>query len=184
MTAACEIMHTGATCIGEHDTLATAQGMRELDVAARPICGDNDRLHGIVTGRDIVVKCVVAGLDPATMTATDLAQGNTYQLDSGASVEQGVTVMEVHQIRRLPVLDDHRLVGMISEVDIARHLPDHAFDAFGEAICAPRPSHPDPIAGKADRGFRRSLGDRGGWLSVSSTDGELMIYEIDRATAH
>ncbi|ANS28291.1 MULTISPECIES: CBS domain-containing protein [Rhodococcus] len=144
MTTASDIMHTGATCIGEHDTLTTAaQRMRELDVGALPICGDDDRLHGIITDRDIVLKCVAAGTDPNTMTAGDLAQGSTYHVDAAATVEQVVTVMEEHQIRRLPVLDDHRLVGMISEADIARHLPEHAVGAFVEAICAPKalPSH-------------------------------------------
>jgi CBS domain-containing protein len=139
MTTARDIMHTGATCIGEHDTLtAAAQRMRELDVGALPICGDDDRLHGIITDRDIVVTCVAAGLDPTTMTAADLAQGSTYHVDSSASVEQVVTVMEEHQIRRLPVLDEHRLVGMISEADLARHLPEHAVGAFVEAVCAPK----------------------------------------------
>jgi len=109
-----------------------------LDVGALPICGDDDRLHGIITDRDIVLKCVAAGTDPNTMTAGDLAQGSTYHVDSSASVEQVVTVMEEHQIRRLPVLDEHRLVGMISEADIARHLPEHAVGAFVEAICAPK----------------------------------------------
>ncbi len=112
--------------------------MRELDVGALPICGDDDRLHGIITDRDIVLKCVAAEQDPATMTAGDLAQGSPYHVDAGASVEVVVTVMEEHQIRRLPVLDDHRLVGMISEADIARHLPEHAVGSFVEAICAPK----------------------------------------------
>ncbi|RZL81764.1 MAG: CBS domain-containing protein [Rhodococcus sp. (in: high G+C Gram-positive bacteria)] len=139
MTTASDIMHTGATCIGEHDTLATAaQRMRELDVGALPICGDDDRLHGIITDRDIVIKCVAAGQDPTTMTAGDLAQGSPYHVDAGASVEDVITVMEEHQIRRLPVIDEHRLVGMISEADIARHLPEHAVGMFVEAICAPK----------------------------------------------
>ena len=65
MTTAREIMHTGATCVGEHETLTTAaQHMRELGVGALPICGDDDRLHGMITDRDIVIKCIAAGLTP------------------------------------------------------------------------------------------------------------------------
>ncbi|MFZ2178699.1 MAG: CBS domain-containing protein [Rhodococcus sp. (in: high G+C Gram-positive bacteria)] len=139
MTSARDIMHTGATCIGEHDTLtAAAQRMRELDVGALPICGDDDHLHGIITDRDIVIKCLAAGKDPATMTASELAQGTTYHVDADATVEEALTVMEEHQVRRLPVIDNHRLVGMISEADIARNLPEHAVGQFVEAICAPR----------------------------------------------
>ncbi|KAF0967378.1 Hypoxic response protein 1 [Gordonia sp. YY1] len=76
------------------------------------------------------------------MTASDLAQGTTYHVDAGAEVEQVMHMMEEHQIRRVPVLEEHRLVGMISEADIARHLPENAVGSFVEAICAPtvRPS--------------------------------------------
>ena len=62
MTTARDIMHAGATCIGEHETLdAAAQHMRDLGVGALPICGDDDRLHGMLTDRDIVVNGLAAG---------------------------------------------------------------------------------------------------------------------------
>lgn len=138
MTTARDIMHTGATCVGEHETLtAAAQHMRDLGVGVLPICGDDDRLHGVVTDRDIVIKAIAAGLDPNTTTAGELAQGNTYHVDADASIEELLTVMEEHQIRRLPVIEEHRLVGMVSEADIARHLPEHAVVQFVKAICAP-----------------------------------------------
>ena len=137
MTTARDIMHAGATCVGEHETLtAAAQHMRELGVGALPICGDDDRLHGMITDRDIVIKAIAAGLDPATSTAGELAQGSTYHVDADASIDM-LTVMEEHQVRRLPVIEEHRLVGMVSEADIARHLPEHALAQFVKAICAP-----------------------------------------------
>jgi CBS domain-containing protein len=137
MSTAREIMHAGATCVGEHETLAaTAQHMRELGVGALPICGDDDRLHGMITDRDLVIKCMAAGLDPNTTTAGELAQGNTYHVDAGASIEEMLNVMEEHQVRRLPVIDNHRLVGIVSEADIARHLPEHAIVEFVKAICS------------------------------------------------
>jgi CBS domain-containing protein len=139
MTTARDIMHTGATCVGEHETLtAAAQHMRELGVGALPICGDDDRLHGMITDRDIVIKCIAAGNDPNAVTAGELAQGSTYHVDAGASIEQMLNVMEEHQVRRLPVIESHRLVGMISEADVARHLPEHAIVEFVKAICAPQ----------------------------------------------
>ncbi|MGB8506442.1 CBS domain-containing protein [Mycobacterium sp.] len=138
MTTAGQIMHAGATCVGEHETLsAVAQHMRELGVGALPICGDDDRLHGMLTDRDIVIKCVAAGRDPDTVTAGELAQGSTYHVDADASIEDMLTVMEEHQVRRLPVIEEHRLVGIVSEADIARHLPEHALAQFVKAICAP-----------------------------------------------
>jgi len=61
MTTAGDIMHTGAACVGEHETFtAAAQHMRDLGVGALPICGDDDRLHGMVTDRDIVIKAICA----------------------------------------------------------------------------------------------------------------------------
>ncbi len=138
MTTARDIMHTGATCVGEHETLtAAAQHMRELGVGALPICGDDDRLHGMITDRDIVIKCIAAGHDPNVVTAGELAQGSTYHVDAGANIEEMLNVMEEHQVRRLPVIESHRLVGMVSEADVARHLPEHAIAAFVKAICAP-----------------------------------------------
>jgi CBS domain-containing protein len=139
MTTARDIMHAGATCAGEHESLtAAAQHMRDLGVGALPICGDDDRLHGMITDRDIVVKCLANGMDPSTTTAGQLAQGSTYHVQADADIEEMLNVMEEHQVRRLPVIDNHRLVGMVSEADIARHLPEHAIVQFVKAICSPK----------------------------------------------
>lgn len=138
MTTARDIMNAGVTCVGEHETLtAAAQHMREQDVGALPICGDDDRLHGLLTDRDIVVKGLAAGLDPNTTTAGQLARDNVYYVNADASVQEMLNVMEEHQIRRLPVIEEHRLVGIVSEADIARHLPEHAIVQFVKAICSP-----------------------------------------------
>ena len=137
MTTARDIMHADAECIGDHETLAqAARRMRDLDVGALPVCGDDDRLHGIITDRDIVIKCIAAGGDPKTVTAAQLAQGKPFTIDADASAGQVLRVMEDHRIRRLPVIDNHRLVGMISEADLARHLPEQSIAEFVEAICA------------------------------------------------
>jgi CBS domain-containing protein len=137
MTTARDIMHSGAECIGEHETLAqAARRMRDLDVGALPICGGDDRLHGIITDRDIVLYCVAAGGDPQTVTAGDLAHGKPVTIDADADTGQVLRAMEEHRIRRLPVIDNHRLVGMISEADLARHLPEQSIAEFVEAICA------------------------------------------------
>ncbi|MDN4516946.1 MULTISPECIES: CBS domain-containing protein [Mycolicibacterium] len=137
MTTAREIMHTGVTCVGEHETLAdAARRMAELGIGALPVCGDDDRLHGMVTDRDIVIKCIAAGRDPAAVTVGELAQGSVYHVDADADAQHMLTLMEEHQVRRLPVIDDHRLVGIVSEADVARHLPEYAVAQFVKAICA------------------------------------------------
>jgi len=70
------------------------------------------------------------------LTTHYMAQGKPFTIGAGASAEQVLGVMEEHRIRRLPVIDNHRLVGMISEADLARHLPEPDLAAFVEAICA------------------------------------------------
>ncbi|MFF4955872.1 CBS domain-containing protein [Streptomyces sp. NPDC001222] len=123
MTTAGDIMHRGAQWIPAHETLdRAAQLMRELNVGALPISDENERLCGILTDRDIVVGCVAAGHDPARVTAGEMAQGTPRWVDAQADISEVLQEMEGHQIRRLPVIDNKRLVGMISEVDLAEHL--------------------------------------------------------------
>jgi CBS domain-containing protein len=137
MTTAREIMHVGAECISEHETLTqAARRMRDLDVGALPVRGDDGRLRGIITDRDIVLKCVATGSCSGTVTAGDLAQGEPFTIDPDASAEQVLQVMEEHRIRRLPVIDNDRPVGMISEADLARHLPEQSIAEFVGAVCA------------------------------------------------
>ena len=135
MTTAKDIMHLGATCIGQNQSLAdAARLMRDLDVGAVPICGDDDRLHGIITDRDIAVKCVAEGKDPAVMTAEELAQGRPLCVDADADVSDVLKLMQEHRIRRVPVIQDLRLVGMISEADVARNMSEDRIGHFVEMI--------------------------------------------------
>jgi CBS domain-containing protein len=141
MTTARDIMHQGAECVGEHDTLTfAAQRMLDLDVGALPVCGDDDRLHGIITDRDIVIKCVAAGGDPRMTTCKELAQGEPITISAGADIDEVLETMQSNRIRRLPVIDDHRLAGVISQADLAHHLPEEMVGHFVEAISSGSPS--------------------------------------------
>ena len=137
MTTARDIMHLGAECINEDESLLTAaQLMRDLGVGSLPICGNDDRLHGMITDRDIVIKCCAEGRNPAEMTAGELAQGEPRCVNADADVDQVLRTMQNHQIRRLPVLDNNRMIGMISEADLARHLPDDQLAEFVHRVYA------------------------------------------------
>jgi len=141
MTTARDIMHPGADCIDENETLEqTAVRMRDLHVGALPICGSDDRLHGIITDRDIVVRCIAQGGDPRTATAGDLAQGTPVWVDADADIDEAMTKMIDNRIRRLPVIDRGRLVGMISEADLATHLDDQRVAQFASAIYSAPPN--------------------------------------------
>ncbi|MFI9205541.1 CBS domain-containing protein [Streptomyces sp. NPDC053048] len=139
MTVAKEIMHPGAHWITKSDTLdEAARLMKELDVGALPV-GDvdnNERLCGIITDRDIVVKCIAEGRSPAECTAADLCEGTPRWIDANADVTEVLHEMENHRIKRLPVVENKRLVGMISEADLAQHLTDDQIAEFAEMVYA------------------------------------------------
>ncbi|MGW0394525.1 CBS domain-containing protein [Streptomyces sp. NPDC003042] len=137
MTTAGEIMHPGAQWIPATETLdRAAELMDQLNVGALPISDANERLCGILTDRDIVVGCVAKGLDPSRTTAGDMAQGTPRWVDAGADVSEVLEEMQSHQIKRLPVIENKRLVGMISEADLAKHLSDGQIAHFVEAVYA------------------------------------------------
>ena len=137
MTTARDIMNAGATCIGEDQTLMqAAQMMRDMNVGSLPICGNDKKLHGIITDRDIVVKCLAEGMDPNTCTAAELAQGHVTWVDADTDMTQIVEMMGQEQVKRMPVIEDHQLVGMISESDLARHLDEHELSRFVERVFA------------------------------------------------
>ncbi|MDX3381383.1 CBS domain-containing protein [Streptomyces niveiscabiei] len=137
MTTAGDIMHRGAQWIPMHETLdRAAQLMRDLDVGALPISDADERLCGILTDRDIVVGCVAMGHDPAKVTAGQMAQGTPRWIDAGADVDEVLREMQGHRIRRLPVIENKRLVGMISEADLAQHLTESQIASWAESVYA------------------------------------------------
>ncbi|MFI0900455.1 CBS domain-containing protein [Streptomyces sp. NPDC020983] len=125
MTTAREIMTPGAQCVGEDETvLDAARTMTDLGVGALPICGNDDRLKGVVTDRDIVVKVLGRGKDPASTRTRELAQGKAVTIGADDDAEEILRTMSSHKTRRLPVIDGHRLVGMVAQADVARSLPN------------------------------------------------------------
>jgi CBS domain-containing protein len=132
MLTAREIMTGGAECIGENETLEqAAKKMLDLDVGSLPICGEDNRLKGVVTDRDIVVKCLAKGGDPRSVKAGELGEGKPVTIGADDSVEEAIKTMQEHQVRRLPVIDGHDLVGMLSQADVARNYPE---DRVGELV--------------------------------------------------
>jgi CBS domain-containing protein len=119
-----EVMSGGADCIGEKDTIeAAAKKLADLDVGAVPICGEDDRLKGMLTDRDIAIKVVAAGKDPAQTTAGELAtQGEVVTIGADDSVDEALRTMAEKKVRRLPVIDGHKLIGVVSQADLAREI--------------------------------------------------------------
>jgi CBS domain-containing protein len=137
MATAREIMSGGAECIGENESLAdAAKKMVDLDVGALPICGEDNRLKGMLTDRDIVVKAVAQGKSPAEVKAGELGEGKPVTIGADDPAEEALRTMTEHKIRRLPVIDGHDLIGVVSQADVATNLSDDQTGALVEAISA------------------------------------------------
>ncbi|HEY0126939.1 MAG TPA: CBS domain-containing protein [Blastococcus sp.] len=135
MAKARDIMTGGVECVGENESLVeAARKMRDLDVGSLPICGEDNRLKGMLTDRDIVVRCLADGGDPSTTKAADLAQGEPVTIGADDPVEEILRTMGQYKVRRLPVIDGHDLVGVVSQADVARHLPEEKVGDLVEAI--------------------------------------------------
>jgi CBS domain-containing protein len=130
-----EIMTGGTECVGENETIVeAAQKMKQLDVGALPICGEDDRLKGMVTDRDIVVKVLAEGKEPGRTRAGELGEGKPVTIGADDSAEETLETMRRHKVRRLPVIDGHRLVGIVSQGDVAKELGNEQVGELVEAI--------------------------------------------------
>src|SRR5437764_1875512 len=110
-----EVMSGGAECVGENESIAeAAKKLANLNIGALPICGEDDRLKGMLTDRDIVVKVLARDKDPASTKAGELGEGAPIWVSTEASQGEVLDKMREHDVRRLPVIDeDKRLVGII-----------------------------------------------------------------------
>jgi len=133
-----DIMTPECNCIGESDTvLDAAERLAELDVGAMPICGEDNRLKGMLTDRDIVVKVIAEGKNPASTPVSDLAtQDEVVTIGADDPIDEVLRTMTEHKVRRLPVIDGHECVGIISQADVATNLEETQVGDLVEAISA------------------------------------------------
>jgi CBS domain-containing protein len=135
-----EAMHKGVNWITPDASLAqVAKIMKTNDVGAVPV-GENDRLIGMITDRDIALRALANGKDPASLTARNVMTKGIVYCRTDETVEDAIRLMESKQIRRLPVIDDQkRMVGMLSVGDISHH---NGREFMGELMMAVTASHP------------------------------------------
>ena len=114
-----------------------AELMREEDVGAIPVVQD-DKLVGMVTDRDIVVRAVAQGKDPRGMPVAEVSSRELVTVDPDQDLSDALQLMAQHQVRRLPVVDrDNHLVGVVSQADVAREVKDKAAGELLEDISRP-----------------------------------------------
>jgi len=143
MTTAREIMTEGATWVkGDQSVMEAARRMASEQVGALPICDGNGHLEGMVTDRDIAVRVVAEGRDPASTTVGEIgAAGEVVTIGADDPVDEAIRTMKAHDVRRLPVIDVRRLVGMLAQADIARALPDAKVGDLVGAISQAAPNN-------------------------------------------
>lgn len=135
MTTAKDLMSAGVRYIPVTETLdRAAQLMRDHDIGALPVTGTDGRLSGIITDRDIVTMCIAKGHDPAECTAGDIMTTAPRWVAPSAAAGEVVTQMTSTRIRRLPVIESGKLVGIITEADIVRELPQGDVYAFVQGV--------------------------------------------------
>ena len=96
-----------------------ARLMKQEDVGVIPIV-EGDRLQGVITDRDIVVRIIAEGKDAQTATVGEAASQNLVTIDPQQDLDEALRLMAQHQVRRLPVVEeDGRLVGILAQADVA-----------------------------------------------------------------
>jgi CBS domain-containing protein len=134
-----ELMTPEVECARPNDTLQdAAEKMRDLNIGPLPVCGDDDRLVGMLTDRDITVRAVAEGLDPWTCRVRDVMTPSIVSCIEDQDVAEAAQLMKDNQIRRLVVLDRNKhLVGIVSLGDLAveggdEQLAGNALEAVSE----------------------------------------------------
>jgi CBS domain-containing protein len=144
MTAVADVMTRGVRSMAPQDPLVkAAQAMEELNVGAIPVC-EGDRLVGMVTDRDIVVRCVAQDLDAKSCKLSDIMSGHVRTVRETDDVNEVLGEMSSARIRRMPVVDHQdRLVGIVSLGDIAAKHPQGQGDVASSLSGISTPAEPD-----------------------------------------
>jgi CBS domain-containing protein len=131
-----DVMTRNAECTRPEATLEqSAQRMKALDIGSLPVC-DNDHLVGVLTDRDITLRCVADGRDPRTDHVSDAMTPQVHYCYEDSDVADAAQLMRDKQVRRLPVLNhDKRLVGIVALGDLAvedgnEQLTGHALEGI------------------------------------------------------
>ena len=132
------VMHKGTKWIDPEMSVAQiAALMKEQDIGALPV-GENDRLIGMVTDRDLALRALGRGKDPPPRPARDGLTNGIIYCRTDQPLEDAIHLMEEKQVRRLPVIDENkRMVGMLALGDISHHVSRELCGELIHAVAAP-----------------------------------------------
>jgi CBS domain-containing protein len=120
----------------DDSVVEAARLMRDENVGSLPLV-DGDRLIGMVTDRDIALRVVAEGRDPGSVSVQEIASRNPVAAESATDLDDALRLMARHQVRRLPVTEEGRLVGIIAQADVAAEVGDKQAGRLVEAISEP-----------------------------------------------
>ena len=124
-----EIMTRNVIGVGPEETVeVAARTLQRYNVGALPVCTSNGKLCGVVTDRDLVIRCLAAGMEPSSTQVRQVMTGQVTSVDGDMDVSVAAHLMGRQQIRRLPVTENGRLCGMVTLGDMAVR-EDTAMDA-------------------------------------------------------
>jgi CBS domain-containing protein len=134
-----EVMSVHPRTVGPDTTIRdAARILEESDVGSVPVVDPTFHLQGMLTDRDIVIRVVAAGLDPATTTVQAVATTNVSTIQDDDPLDDAIEVMAFRRLRRLPVVDqDGKLVGIIAQADVVHEAKDKQAGRLVEEISQP-----------------------------------------------
>lgn len=137
MTTVADVMTPGVESITSSDALRdAAKTMRDGDFGSMPVV-DDGRLVGMLTDRDIVVRGVAEGLDPTACRVADVASREVVTVAPDQDLDEAMDLMAQHRVRRLPVVEAGRLVGVVSQADVALEAKEKRTGAVVQEISEP-----------------------------------------------
>lgn len=134
MTTARDLMSASPEYLTVSDTLdVAAQALRTSNVGSMPVLSDDGLVVGVVTDRDLVVKGMAEGKDPTTTRVDEVCSVTVVSVTPDDDAQTVAKALADNQVRRVPVLEEGKLVGIISQADVALKLPN---DATGDVVQA------------------------------------------------
>lgn len=130
-----EVMTNPVIRISPEETVAVAaRTLAHYNIGSLPVCGQDGRVCGVVTDRDLVTRCIAAGQDPRRTSVREVMTGSVVAAQPDMDTAAAAALMGREQIRRLPVLENGRLCGMLSLGDLASRFEGEfeAADALAE----------------------------------------------------
>jgi CBS domain-containing protein len=132
-----EVMTSNPTSVEANSpVIDAARIMKQEDVGIVPVV-EGDRLAGTVTDRDIALRVVAEGKDPQSTSVREIASTDLVTVDPQQDLDEALRLMASHQVRRLPVVEGGRLVGIVAQADVAREADDKKTGDLVENISQP-----------------------------------------------